>query len=390
MSADTLEFTADPTADADGRLGITIRMGGQAHEVFYQTRDIRLTPSIEACLCMTLLPAMSQGAAVQARGPVSPRLLAATDRIMDVVCGWQPSLHRVKIEGAVPRSAAPAAGSRVGTFFSGGLDSFFTLLKHRDEITDLIHIYGFQRQPSDIALRQRTSELVRRAGAEFGKNVIEVESNYRSFLKPYVSHTHLAHGASLATVGHLLGPEFHRIYIAATYHRDALFPWGSHPDLDPLWSTESLDVVHDGCEATRVDKARLVAQSDIALQSLRVCHHNPRENLNCGECEKCIRTMINLAAVGGLERCHTFAKPLDIDRVKQLLAKTHGVEVFLTENLRALDESGSHPELAAAVRGVLNRPRWQMQTIATGRRIGRELMRISPVRAIVRQLQRRR
>jgi hypothetical protein len=100
--------------------------------------------------------------------------------------------------------------------------------------------------------------------------------------------------------------------------------------------------------------------------------------------------MINLAAVGALERCHTFAKPLDIDRVKQLLAGTHGVEVFLTENLRALEESGSHPELAAAVRAVLNRPRWQMQTIATGRRIGRELMRIAPVRALVQQLQRRR
>jgi hypothetical protein len=248
MSADTLEFTADPAADADGRLGITIRMGGQEHTVFYQSRDLRLTPSVDACLCLTLLPAMSQGAAVEARGPVSPRLLAATERIMDVVRGWQPSLHRVRIEGAVPRTAAPAAGPRVGTFFSGGLDSFYTLLKHRDEITDLIHIYGFQRQPSDIALRQRTSELVRRVGAELGKNVIEVESNYRSFLKPYVSHTLLAHGASLATVGHLLGPEFHRIYIAATYHRDTLFPWGSHPDLDPLWSTESLDVVHDGCE----------------------------------------------------------------------------------------------------------------------------------------------
>lgn len=389
MSADTLEFTADPAADADGRLGIAIRMGGQEHGVFYQSRDIRLTPTLDACLCLTLLPAMSQGAAVQARGPVSPRLLAASERIMDVVCGWQPSLHRVRIEGAVPRTAA-AGGPRVGTFFSGGLDSFYTLLKHRDEITDLIHIYGFQRQPSDIALRQRTSELVRRVGVELGKNVIEVESNYRSFLQPYVSHTLLAHGASLATVGHLLGPDFHRIYIAATYHRDDLFPWGSHPDLDPLWSTESLDVVHDGCEATRVDKARLVAQSDIALQSLRVCHHNPRENLNCGECEKCIRTMINLAAVGALERCRTFAKPLDIDRVKQLLAKTHGVEVFLTENLRALDESQAHPELAAAVRAVLNRPRWQMQTIATGRRIGRELMRIAPVRALVQQLQRRR
>lgn len=377
MITETLTVTAEPEADSEGTLRAIIRVGQRQHELFYRSRDIRLVSGRDAFLCLTLLPAMSRGAVVRTDGAVSPRLLAATTRIMDLVCGWQPDLKRVRIESPEAGRAPPVAGRRVGMFFSGGLDSFHTLLKHRDTVTDLIHVHGFQREPRDIAIRQRTSELVRRVGKAFGKHVIEIESDYRAFLRPYVSHTLLAHGASLATVGHLLGPGFGRILIAASYHRDDLFPWGSHPDLDPLWSTESLEVVHDGCEATRVDKARLVARFDVALSLLRVCHQNPRENLNCGLCEKCIRTMINLAAVGGLERCQTFARPLDLDRVRGLLADTHGTRLFLRENLRALDESGANPPLAAALRTVEGRPRWRMQSIRIGRRIGREVMRFA-------------
>ena len=36
-----------------------------------------------------------------------------------------------------------------------------------------------------------------------------------------------------------------------------LGPLGSHPLLDPLWSSEDVELVHDGCEATRLDKLAL-------------------------------------------------------------------------------------------------------------------------------------
>jgi hypothetical protein len=389
MPAKTLEFLADGALGADGTLRVRIRVGDTEHTVQYKSADVRLTPSIDGLLTLTLLPAMSQGAAVQVRGEASPRLLAAVPRIMDVVCGWNPDLQRVAIDAAVPRATVPTGGHRVASFFSGGLDSFYTLLKHRDSITDLIHIHGFQRQPRDVSLRRRTSELVHRVAAQFGKNVIEIESDYRAFLAPYVSHTLLAHGASLATVGHLLGPDFKRIYIAASYHRSDLFPWGSHPDLDPLWSTESLEVVHEGCDATRVEKARLVARSDLALQSLRVCHKNSPENLNCGRCEKCVRTMINLVAVGALDRCPTFAAPLTVRKVRGLLGGSHGPDLFMRENLQALDESGCNPALAEAMRTVLNRPRWRTHTIAAMREFGTKLGRIYPLNRVVRRLERR-
>jgi hypothetical protein len=38
--------------------------------------------------------------------------------------------------------------------------------------------------------------------------------------------------------------------------------------------TERLEIVHDGCEATRVEQAGHVAQSELALNHLRVCYQD--------------------------------------------------------------------------------------------------------------------
>src|SRR5207302_11088078 len=87
----------------------------------------------------------------------------------------------------------------------------------------------------------------------------------------------------------------------------AVRPWGAHPLVDPRWSTEAVDVVHDGCEANRIEKIRRqIASSPLALQSLRVCWRGDSASYNCGECPKCLRTMLALHLAGTLPRATTF------------------------------------------------------------------------------------
>ena len=109
----------------------------------------------------------------------------------------------------------------------------------------------------------------------------------------------------LASVGLLFQARFRTILISAAHTYADLGPWGSHPLLDPLWSTELTEFVHHGAHATRVDKCRVLANSEVAMRHLRVCWENREGRYNCGECEKCLRTMVNLAAVGALGRCTT-------------------------------------------------------------------------------------
>jgi hypothetical protein len=68
----------------------------------------------------------------------------------------------------------------------------------------------------------------------------------------------LYHGAALAAVALLFQDRLGKILIPPTYSYADLLPWGSHPLLDPLWSTEQTTIEHEGCEATRVEKAAYI------------------------------------------------------------------------------------------------------------------------------------
>jgi hypothetical protein len=63
---------------------------------------------------------------------------------------------------------------------------------------------------------------------------------------------------------------------------------------------------------SRLEKTRLVAEWDTALQNLRVCNKIPYGTLvegsafNCGKCEKCVRTMLALLALDVLKKTRAF------------------------------------------------------------------------------------
>ena len=94
---------------------------------------------------------------------------------------------------------------------------------------------------------------MRAAAADLGKELIEVETNMRAITDPYETW-HLAHGIGIAAVALLLQGQLERIYVPASFAYADLAPWGTHPLLDPLWGTEAIDLVHDGCELVRAEK----------------------------------------------------------------------------------------------------------------------------------------
>ena len=57
-------------------------------------------------------------------------------------------------------------------------------------------------------------------------------------------------------------------------------------------------LIHDGARHARFQKVRELASWPTALAALRVCPGNPGNELNCGVCEKCLRTRLELLAAG--------------------------------------------------------------------------------------------
>lgn len=358
MMSDSVCTISPKTIAQSSLIETNFKIRDKLFTVYFKSNDnMLLHGNNESFLVCALLPAMKTcGGQIHCEGEVSAKFLSALPTIQDIYSVWEPSFDRVEIIGTTPIKTPSVSQNRVGAFFTGGVDSFYTFLKHQDEITDLIFVHGLDIQLDDTVLREKTSEMIHKVASEFGKNVIEIETNIRELLNYYVDWGKLGHGPALAVIGHLLSPTLHRIYIPSSYTYANLFPWGSHPILDPLWSSDSLEFIHDGCEATRVQKVALIAKHEIALHSLRVCWTNPDSLYNCGKCEKCIRTMINLKINNALAQCTTFNEELDIKQIKTLVAHDVGTRAFIKENLNVLEKNQTDKELIKALKYVLNKP----------------------------------
>ena len=329
----------------------------------------------DAMLPVLLPLAMRAGERLHLEGPVSPKLLAATDQVQELILGWDAEVRsRVRAKRPPQQwvgidAPARAPGPRragAAAFFTAGVDSFYTALRHLDELEALVYVHGFDVGLDQRGLRSRVVRGVRRAADALGKPLVEVESDLRTFSDRIIGWTAF-NGAALAGVAHLLTPWFGTVHIPATLTLGRLVPLGSHPELDPLWSSEEMVVHHDGADTERLDKLRLVAEHPAAASALRVCWENRDGAYNCGRCEKCLRTMVGLAALGRLEEFATFPR-FEVRHVSRvLLPRSSGSRSQAWRGaLDALDASGRDPELARAVRlrhaGVARIPRPALTT----------------------------
>lgn len=315
----------------------------------------------DAFLAASLLPAMRTGESLQIAAPVSPRLLHSIDVIQDIYRSWDPSLSTVAITAETKDSAQRDLGDQVGCFFSLGVDSYYTLLKnvakhHTDSqmILFLIFVRGFDIPLANELLSEKVLGTINVVVQELGKKTLTIETNLREFSDRYAEWGHLYHGAALASVALMFGALFKTVYIAATHTYAQMFPWGSHPILDPMWSTETLSIVHDGCEMRRVDKIRFIAQFSIALRTLRVCWLNPDSEYNCGRCEKCMRTMIGLHVAGALAKCETLPHLVDPTAVRSMRVEGANERSFVEELIASLSSSNTDLPIKSALEEVLH------------------------------------
>jgi len=344
-------------------------------DLFFDVNGAKLEANATAFMAMCLPLAMSRGWNLRSEAPVSTRLMSSVKAIQDIYRLFLPGTSLVNLDAPVEVLPAPS-GRNAASFFSGGVDSYYTYLKHRERITRLIFAVGFDMQLSQTSFANLVQKQIREAADKLGVGLISIRSNIHDFSDKYV-HWRYYHGAVLGGVASLLSSELDTVYIASSHNYSDLFPWGSHPILDPHWSTEAVQVINDGCEATRLQKLALVAQNDVALQTLRVCFNNKNDRYNCNRCEKCFRTKIALYALGALERCQTFQPDFDFKRMAKLRYGNNGNVVRANqENLVYLRQHRPHAELERALRLARRKP----SVLKSVKQRVRSLFRAAPAR----------
>ena len=212
-------------------------------------------------------------------------------------------------------------------------------------------------------MRELVLKQIRQAAHAIGLPLIEVETNIRDFSDDLRFSWEEQHGAALAAVAHFLAPAFTKVFIPSSYALPFLTPFGSHPGLDPLWSSPNLELVHDGLEATRFDKVGALCSWDTALTHMRVCWRLVEGQYNCCQCRKCLWTMAFLRAYGVLDRATSFPLPIDLQRLSEQPASATEHRYRLICAIGMLNDQGDDPDLMAALQAALKQPSWWRRAV---------------------------
>lgn len=345
-----------------------------AREIFIATEsrfaeDMDHAP--EAFLAGALIPALHFGERrISMDEEVCPVFLEGLSFIMGLMAHWSEgkmSPLRLDVENrTLPLYSSE--GRRCGLFLSGGIDSLATLRRnhlqyppgHPYRVQDCLMVHGFDiggviERGAKYHVFERARSHMAPVADDTGVTLIPVYSNIRHLCDQRELWLNRFFGAVLAAVAHAFSRRLAQSNIAASYNIPNLVPCGSHPMLDPAFSSAEMQIRHCDVELSRIDKLRMIAEWPVALDNFRVCLANVPDRLNCGRCEKCVRTMCGLAAIGALKKSRAFVEsdidPALFDHFKITIRHR---EPFYEELLEPLRHQGHH-DLAELIRKKLSR-----------------------------------
>jgi hypothetical protein len=292
----------------DGRNELRITV--DEAEVFFRAAS-PLAETVDGAVCAFFLPALSAKRRLASAAPVDRTLRDNLEEAAGIAArfwGYSGPLPEAPLTDRV------AAGS-TGVFFTGGVDSFYTLRTNLDRIRCLVNVHGFDIMLSDVDRFTRSNALLARVADLLSLEYVSVESNLRAHPVFNSTNWEVTHIAALASVAHALAPVLGRVYVGSS---DVPPPWGSHPSLDKLWSSAAVTLINDEIDVSRLDKVKVIADWPPVAMTLKVCWENRSAELNCGVCEKCVRTQAQFAVAGRLGDLQTFPPGDLVQRIDAL------------------------------------------------------------------------
>jgi hypothetical protein len=327
---------------------------------------VHLRPSPDAFLLAGIVPAFHHGERrLLVEGPVCPLLRDGVPASLGLLRSWfGPDRPMIAIEATGGFRASPFAGPRgLGTFFSGGVDSLFALRKSMTEIpaghpfavTAALQVVGHDSaDPERGYWSPSHTEEVRRSAASAAAaarvEFIPVRCNLRMLEPADEFYIRQSCGALLAAAATALAGRFENVLHPSTVAADQLAAFGNHPLLDVGYSSSAIGILHHGLGISRQEKIWLLAQWPEGRRHLRVCNTwpIPEGYLNCGVCEKCLRTRVGLLVLGRLDDVPTFPPgEISPEQIERTTAR-RDFETYWSELVEPLRAIG-RDDLARAV-----------------------------------------
>ena len=359
---------------AGGVSRVSANVGGEP--LWFESADTKLRLSPEGFGSALLVPAMSHGRDLIFEDPLCPVWLANTRKLMELFSewfGWNP----IKIESTSSCRNPPVSdlpGKRY-LCFSGGVDSFYSLLTYPEKIDALMMVHGYDIRLDDEDGARIAFEHVRQVAVEMNLDAVMVRTNYREHSVAGKKYKY-AYGGALACAGHLLFCADELIISSGSQYDETPIN-GSHWMFDSLWSSKAVKITPYGAHLTRGSKLLKISENPVVRRHLHVCQENltgvfelSGKFMNCGRCQKCIRTLLVLHQAGDISDLETFENKGNLD---EFLGKTMQIDVHLFDAYHEICRRGVDEKTERSIRALIRRSKVLNRMGWAGRR-GRKMV----------------
>ena len=313
----------------------------------------------EAFLIMALMPAMAEGRSLIVEGAVSDQLLS---NLAEFSAAWHnldaSKFKPIEIHSSerLPNNLSQNRSTAVAAF-SGGVDSLFTVWRHTQRLAGhrtqnirycaMIHGYDYLVNFTDAF-----QLAFDRASAALKTLDVPLQLLRTNFREVFPKNFALYQGAVLAACLQLFKGECSVGLVASTRPYNNFFmPWGTNPTTDPLLSTQGFEIQHDSAGVTRLEKVVAISGWQAGCDNLRVClvaaFEGDAARLNCGKCQKCIRTILEFQTCG-FPVPRAFAGPLTARQILNFRIH-HSVLWYWRELLKNAVRKKNPPALVLAI-----------------------------------------
>jgi len=236
--------------------------------------------------------------------------------------------------------------------FTGGVDSFYTLLKEVKNIDTILYCINYDVQENQKELLDQQLKTVKEIANKLNKKFIICKTNQRNVLENNINYLknlktkykdlwgYFLFGPCLFSNAYNLSNDYKKIYIPSSLAKnDSNFLWGSTFYIDHLYSSSFLEISHNG-DCTRVDKIKEIINlnKNLFFEYLKVCYNNEDQKYNCSKCEKCRRTYIPIGILNKnyLSQLKTFN--IDLNQFEKIKNDYYKIKFNKISDKRFQDE----------------------------------------------------
>jgi len=301
-----MTITAKTVYKSKTRLEVEVTEGNDKKALFFESNEPlwAVPPVMDDFAAVALCQYCSNKKAdLFIDGTLTKSVLFHLDEFIKIWSNWRPDLFSpIKIGAKNITADTPNRKKPAVLAFSGGVDACFSLAAHQKKLLGVssreiglgVLIVGFDLKSDEKESIKIAYAGVKKALGAFGVPCAVIETNWQqSFCPDWL----MGFAVGVSCVLQTLAGEYSAGIISSSFNylqELKMQPHGSHMMINHFLGSYTFPIITTGGTHTRIERIGAIKAYPELIRNLRVCWQPEGGGTNCGVCEKCVRTRLEM------------------------------------------------------------------------------------------------